>query len=85
MAASRSRRNFPCTPRARHAAQDRRETLAILPENQRRVVELLKLNGLSIRETAKKLDMSEAAVKVTAHRAYLKLRKSLESETNGHA
>lgn len=50
--------------------------LVMLTESQRRVVELLKVNGLSIREAARKLDMSEAAVKVTAHRAYQTLRKS---------
>lgn len=53
------------------------ETLATLPENQRVVVELLKVNGLSIKETARRLEISEAAVKVTAHRAYERLRKTL--------
>jgi RNA polymerase sigma-70 factor, ECF subfamily len=61
-----------------------RESLAALPENQRRVVELLKITGLSIREAAKQLDMSEAAVKVTAHRAYLRLRKAMANVTDEH-
>jgi RNA polymerase sigma-70 factor (ECF subfamily) len=71
--------------RAEPEAADRmRETLSLLPENQRRVVELLKVSGLSIKETAKQLDISEAAVKVTAHRAYVKLRKNFENQANGH-
>lgn len=61
-----------------------RESLAILPENQRRIVEYLKLDGLSIKETARKLEISEAAVKVTAHRAYEKLRKAFSNQKNGN-
>lgn len=61
-----------------------KETLAFLPENQRRVVELLKVDGLSIKETARELDLSIAAVKVTAHRAYERLRKALTKSKNGN-
>lgn len=61
-----------------------KETLSFLPENQRRVVELLKVDGLSIKETARELDLSIAAVKVTAHRAYEKLRKTLTKNKNGN-
>jgi RNA polymerase sigma-70 factor, ECF subfamily len=60
------------------------ETLSILPESQRRVVVLLKVDGLSIRETARKLDISEAAVKVTAHRAYVKLRQTMANVNHEH-
>jgi len=52
-----------------------RETLDGLPVGQRKVLQLLKLDGLSIKETARKLQMTEAAVKVAAHRAYERLRK----------
>jgi RNA polymerase sigma-70 factor, ECF subfamily len=45
---------------------------------QRTIVEMLKVQGLSVRETAGKLGMSESAVKVAAHRAYAKLRAALE-------
>ncbi len=73
-------------PAAEPIADDGRvkETLALLPENQRRVVELLKVDGLSIKETARQLDISEAAVKVTAHRAYEKLRKTLMNSKDGN-
>ncbi len=58
-----------------------REALATavsgLPARQRRVVELLKLEQRSVREVARLLDMSESAVKVTAHRAYRQLRRIL--------
>lgn len=51
-----------------------RDTVASLPERQRRIVELLKRDGFSIREAARRLRMTESAVKVAAHRAYAKLR-----------
>ncbi len=49
--------------------------IATLPPRQRKVVELLKLDGLSVREVASRLKMTEGAVKVMAHRAYESLRK----------
>ncbi len=57
--------------------------IAELPERQSRVVELLKLDGLSIREAAARLGMSEAAVKVTAHRAYKALETNLKGAGHG--
>ncbi len=54
--------------------------LSRLPERQRRVVSLLKLEGRSIREAAKELKMTESALKVTAHRGYRALREQFESE-----
>ena len=53
------------------------EAVSVLPARQRRVVELLKLEQRSVREVARILDMSESAVKVTAHRAYRSLRRTL--------
>ena len=55
-------------------------SLSRLPEKQRRAVNLLKLEGMSIREAALELQMTEAALKVTAHRAYKALRKAFEKE-----
>lgn len=49
-----------------------------LPEKQRRSVELLKLEGLSVKEAAARTGMSESAVKVSAHRAYKALKKILK-------
>jgi RNA polymerase sigma-70 factor (ECF subfamily) len=58
-----------------------RETLARavsrLPRVQREVVSLLKYEDLSVREVAARLGMSEGAVKVTAHRGYKVLRRTV--------
>jgi RNA polymerase sigma factor (sigma-70 family) len=59
-------------------ASDVRRAVASLPDNQRRVIELLKLEELSVREVAARLGMSEANVKVTAHRGYRALRRKIE-------
>lgn len=55
--------------------------LAKLPVKQRQTVELLKIQGLSVKEVASKTGASESAVKVTAHRAYKALRKRLKGLT----
>jgi RNA polymerase sigma-70 factor (ECF subfamily) len=74
--------------RAAHAAQERdaffrdvRKAVATLPENQRRVIELLKFEDLSVREVAARLGMTETNVKVTAHRGYRALRQQIEELT----
>jgi RNA polymerase sigma-70 factor (ECF subfamily) len=51
--------------------------LARLPGKQRRVIELLKLRDLSVREVALQIGMSESAVKVTAFRGYRAMRKMM--------
>lgn len=51
-----------------------------LPVNQKAVIQSMYHQDLSVAETAGKLGMSISAVKVTAHRAYKKLRGSLEDE-----
>jgi RNA polymerase sigma-70 factor (ECF subfamily) len=51
--------------------------VARLPRVQREVVSLLKYEDLSVREVATRLGMSEGAVKVTAHRGYKLLRKTV--------
>jgi RNA polymerase sigma-70 factor (ECF subfamily) len=61
------------------AADDRRqivELLALLPEEQRRVVEL-RLAGLSGNEIAASVGKSVAAVKMLQHRAMQRFRRSL--------
>jgi RNA polymerase sigma-70 factor (ECF subfamily) len=45
------------------------------------VIELLKFEELSVREVAQRLEMSEANVKVTAHRGYRALRRQIEEWT----
>lgn len=60
---------------------DVRRALARLPETQRQVIHMLKFEDLSVREIAQRLDMSEANVKVTAHRGYRALRRQFEEWT----
>ena len=51
--------------------------LAALPERQRRVIEGLKFQDRSVKEMAGMMNMSESAVKVTAHRGYRALKRLL--------
>jgi RNA polymerase sigma-70 factor (ECF subfamily) len=60
---------------------DVRKAVAALPDHQRQVIELLKFEDLSVREVAARLGMSEANVKVTAHRGYRALRRRIEEWT----
>ena len=53
------------------------EAMSVLPSKQKKVVELLKVEGLSIQETSKQMSMSVSSVKVAAHRAYRTLRSKL--------
>lgn len=46
------------------------EMLHVLSTKQRKIIYLLKIKGNSLQETANELNMSVAAVKVAAHRAY---------------
>jgi RNA polymerase sigma-70 factor, ECF subfamily len=61
-----------------HALSDTlAHAVAGLPRLQREVVSLLKYEDLSVREVARRLGMSEAAVKTTAHRGYKMLRRTV--------
>lgn len=53
------------------------EALISLPKSQEQIVRSLKIEGLSVKETAKSMKMSESAVKVGAHRAYKRLKEKL--------
>ena len=68
-------------PRAAAADDDVRETLARavagLPRVQREIVSLLKYEDLSVRDVARRMGMSEAAVKASAHRGYKLLRRTV--------
>jgi RNA polymerase sigma-70 factor (ECF subfamily) len=46
-----------------------------LPEKQRRVITLMKIEGLSIKEVSIKLNMTVSSVKVTAFRGYETLKR----------
>jgi RNA polymerase sigma-70 factor (ECF subfamily) len=62
--------------------RDVRRAVMELPDKQRRVIELLKFEDLSVREVAVRLGMTETNVKVTAHRGYRALRKQIEEWTS---
>ncbi len=52
-----------------------RDAIASLPEGQRRVIELHKLDERSFAEVAAQLGIKEGAARVRAHRAYDRLRR----------
>jgi RNA polymerase sigma-70 factor (ECF subfamily) len=54
-----------------------RESLAQLPERQRKVIELLKVQGCSVAEVAQTIGISEANIKVIAHRGYAEIRRKI--------
>jgi RNA polymerase sigma-70 factor (ECF subfamily) len=75
---------LPEAPTAGGGASDEIDVDAIrtavtsLPARQREVIEALKFKDQSVREVAGRLNMSESAVKVTAHRGYRALRRLLQ-------
>ena len=62
------------------AARDVARSLASLPEGQRKVVQSIAVDGVSIAETAKNLNMSEGAVRVSLHRGLGALAKRHRDE-----
>ena len=54
-----------------------RRALEKLPEPQREAVLLLKVEGLSVAEAARRVGVSPGAIKLRAHRGYRALRTSL--------
>lgn len=56
------------------------KALKSLPDRQRDIVTMMKVDGYSAKEIAKRMDMSVSAVKVAAHRAYKKLKEQLEGQ-----
>lgn len=52
--------------------------VAALPEKLRRSLELVRLNGLSVKEAAAVTGMSEAAIKVNVHRGVKAIARELE-------
>lgn len=53
------------------------QALAQLSSTQRRVIQMLKLEGCSVAEISQRTGLSVSSVKVTAHRGYKKLRALL--------
>jgi len=59
--------------------------LAPLPESQREVIAMLKVEGMSLEEVARATSSSIGSVKQKAHRAYAKLREHLGGVAPGRA
>ena len=55
--------------------------LKTLPQNQQRIFRLIKIEGYSAKEVAKKMDMKESAVKVSAHRTLKKIQAVFKDGT----
>ena len=65
------------------AEQVLKEALQQLPEKQRLAFISLKLDGHSIKETAEKYNVTESAIKVSAHRAYKFVHKYITDHGGG--
>ncbi len=64
-------------PQGKESAPDLEALLAGLPESQREVIAMLKVNGMSLEEVAHATSSTVGSVKQKAHRAYDRLRKGL--------
>lgn len=64
----------------REAKRDLEKVLGMLPEQQRAAILHTKVNGLSVREAAAAMRISEASVKVAVHRGLKTLAAKLRNE-----
>lgn len=64
---------------AGHARRDVLALLATLPRQQREAIIYTKLDGLSVREAASAMQLSEASIKVAVHRGLKSLALTLKS------
>jgi RNA polymerase sigma-70 factor (ECF subfamily) len=53
------------------------KVLSALPDTQRRIFEMIKIQGYSAQEVSQATGMSESAVKVSAHRTLSKLKENM--------
>jgi len=58
------------------------ELLDSMPEKQRKIVTMMKVEGYTAKETAERMNMSETAVKVAAHRVYKNIAKKLKKDND---
>ena len=65
---------------SKRVAQALERQLSLLPEAQRTTFEMIKQEGLSLREAADAMGTTVNAVKLRAHRAYVALRRILGKE-----
>lgn len=56
------------------------KALEKLPKKQSKILRMMKIKGYSVAETAKTMDMSESAVKVSSHRAMKTLAAHAEKD-----
>ena len=71
---------FPQTTNKEEQAllrKDLTKVLKSLPDQQQKIVVLMKIHGLSVKEVSKVLNLSASAVKVSAHRAYKSMQQIL--------
>jgi RNA polymerase sigma factor (sigma-70 family) len=66
------------------AGRDARKALEALDGRQREIVQIISLEGGSVRDAAAKLQMNEGAVRVALHRALKKLAALYRSEHSSH-
>ena len=73
---------FAATASAETAGDAAFEVLDRLPATQREAFAMLKLEGLTTEEAARRAGVSVSALKVRAHRAYKALRKALAAQSD---
>ena len=72
-------RDAVAVPAEAERAHGLQALLAPLPESQREVVEMLKVEGMSLEEVARATSSSVGSVKQKVHRAYKKLRETMSA------
>lgn len=60
---------------------DLENAISSLPKKQRETVEMINLKGMSISEVSKQTGSTETAIRVSAHRAYKRLKKILTGKS----
>ncbi len=70
----------PADMPAADAARDVTRLLSALPERQRKLIMLIKLEGLSVEEAATRLGMTETAAKVSVHRGIKAMQRAASGE-----
>lgn len=58
--------------------KDVERAISKLPKQQQRIFRMIKVEGYTAKEVANEMQMKESAVKVSAHRAMIKIRTMLE-------
>jgi RNA polymerase sigma-70 factor, ECF subfamily len=71
------------SPRQQDGAAELEALLAPLPESQREVIAMLKVEGMSLEDVARATSSTVGSVKQKAHRAYKKLRETIAAMEPG--